>query len=217
MLLACLTVVAALAGVGSAQFVNGRKLELPVPSLCAGRTTDATSPAGSNYFYSWRRPEIDEEDWLGSRNYCRMRCMDTVSLETTAENEWIKNVIAQENVNQVWTSGRICDFKGCDREDLQPRHINGWFWTAIFKKMAPTTDRVQNDWSHTGPLGTPQPDTTNVIQHQTENCLAILNNHYGDGIRWHDVPCNKRRFFICEDSDELLRYVRYTNPELHIR
>lgn len=37
--------------------------------------------------------------------------MDTVSLETPQENEWMKNTIAKEHIAEIWTSGRICDFK----------------------------------------------------------------------------------------------------------
>lgn len=39
-----------------------------------------------------------EEDWLGARNYCRQRCMDSVSLETSNENEWIKRRLVDEKV-----------------------------------------------------------------------------------------------------------------------
>jgi len=53
-------------------------------------------------------------------------------------------------VKYIWTSGRLCDFKGCDRPDLQPLHINGWFWTAELQKLAPTNERSQNDWSESG-------------------------------------------------------------------
>ena len=34
------------------------------------------------------------------------------------------------NVPYFWTSGRLCDFDGCDRPDLFPKNINGWFWSA---------------------------------------------------------------------------------------
>lgn len=60
------------------------------------------------FFFS---ENLDKEDWLGARNFCRMRCMDTVSLETPQENEWMKNTIAKEHIAEIWTSGRICDFK----------------------------------------------------------------------------------------------------------
>lgn len=112
-----------------AQFPNGRKLESPIPELCAHRIIHETSPFGQNYFYQWRgkrrhivesslhnrvfffSENLDKEDWLGARNFCRMRCMDTVSLETPQENEWMKNTIAKEHIAEIWTSGRICDFK----------------------------------------------------------------------------------------------------------
>lgn len=53
-------------------------------------------------------------------------------------------------VKYIWTSGRMCDFQGCDRPDLQPVQTNGWFWTAELQKIAPTTDRSQGDWSPQG-------------------------------------------------------------------
>ena len=34
------------------------------------------------------------------------------------------------NVPYFWTSGRLCDFDGCDRPDFFPKNINGWFWSA---------------------------------------------------------------------------------------
>lgn len=40
-----------------------------------------------------------EEDWLGARNFCRQRCMDAVSVETSPENEWIKQRIVDGKVS----------------------------------------------------------------------------------------------------------------------
>lgn len=53
------------------------------------------------YFFSWRDPSLTgvEEDWLNVRNYCRQRCMDSVSLETSAENEWVKKRIVDAKVS----------------------------------------------------------------------------------------------------------------------
>ncbi|XP_050295023.1 L-selectin-like [Anthonomus grandis grandis] len=160
---------------------------------------------------------LDEEDWLGARNFCRMRCMDTVSLETKVENEWIKYIIRTDNITEIWTSGRKCDFQGCDREDLQPLEINGWFWSAVFQKLAPTIERENNDWSYTGGDGVQQPDNRESANGKEENCIAIVNNRYGDGIHWHDEVCATRKPFVCEDSAELLRYARYIRPELNIK
>lgn len=53
------------------------------------------------YFFSWRDPNLKgvEYDWLSARNFCRRRCMDSVSLETSLENEWIKQRVVGENVS----------------------------------------------------------------------------------------------------------------------
>lgn len=64
----------------------------------------------------------------------------------------------------IWTSGRQCDFQGCDRADLLPTSVNGWFWTATLEKLAPSTQRDQNDWSPTGGIGKPQPDNRELQQ-----------------------------------------------------
>lgn len=120
-------------------------------------------------------------------------------------------------VKYIWTSGRLCDFKGCDRPDLLPTSVNGWFWTAELQKLAPTTDRLQNDWSESGGLGLPQPDNRELQQGgANENCLALLNQFYNDGVHWHDVACHHRKPWVCEENDALLKYVRYTNPNIKI-
>lgn len=83
--------------------------------------------------------------------------------------------------------------------------------------MAPTTDRTQNDWSANGGIGQPQPDNRELQQGgAAENCVAVLNNFYNDGVHWHDVACHHRKPFVCEENDALLKYVRYTNPNLRI-
>lgn len=42
-----------------------------------------------------------EEDWLGARNYCRQRCMDSVSVETSPENEWVKQRLIDGKVSKI--------------------------------------------------------------------------------------------------------------------
>jgi hypothetical protein len=39
-------------------------------------------------------------------------------------------VLLETKVPFIWTSGRLCDFAGCEREEFFPKNINGWFWTA---------------------------------------------------------------------------------------
>lgn len=126
-------------------------------------------------------------------------------------------LIHHSQVKYIWTSGRLCDFKGCDRPDLLPTTVNGWFWTAELQKLAPTTDRQQNDWSENGGIGLPQPDNRELQQGgANENCLALLNQFYNDGVHWHDVACHHRKPWVCEENDALLKYVRYTNPNIKI-
>ena len=120
-------------------------------------------------------------------------------------------------VKYIWTSGRLCDFKGCDRPDLQPLDVNGWFWTGLLTKLFPTTDRKNSDWSENGGIGRPQPDNREAQQGgATENCLAILNNFYNDGVHWHDVACHHVKPFVCEENEKLLAFARYYNPNLKI-
>lgn len=178
---------------------------------------DARGVAHS-YFFSWEHAPTRslEVDWLDARNICRRHCMDAVSLETPQENEFVKQRIARGNVRYIWTSGRKCNFAGCDRPDLQPPNENGWFWSGSGAKIGPTSQRNTGDWSHTGGYNQPQPDNREAAQGNDESCLSILNNFYNDGVKWHDVACHHIKPFVCEDSDELLNFVRSRNPGLRL-
>ena len=63
--------------------------------------------------------------WLDARNLCRERCMDLVSIETFEENMMVMKLVHERRLKDLWTSGRLCNFKGCDAKHLQPRKING--------------------------------------------------------------------------------------------
>lgn len=66
-------------------------------------------------------------------------------------------------------------------------------------------------------IGLAQPDNREEKQNgAAENCLALLNNFYGDGIHWHDVACHHRKPFVCEENEALLKWVRFNNPELRV-
>lgn len=86
------------------------------------------------------------------------------------------NVTFFFKVKYIWTSGRLCDFKGCNRPDLLPNEINGWFWTAELQKLAPTTNRQQNDWSEGGGIGKPQPD--NRVNNNNNNRGQRITHGY---------------------------------------
>lgn len=80
---------------------------------------------------------------------------------------------------------KISKLSNSDRPDLQPVAVNGWFWTSELQKIAPSTDRQQTDWSENGGIGQPQPDNRELQQGGArENCIAVLNNFYNDGVHW---------------------------------
>lgn len=68
------------------------------------------------------------------------------------------------NIRYIWTSGRKCNFNGCDRPDLQPQNVNGWFWSGSGAKIGPTNQRNTGDWSSTGGYNQPQPDNREAAQ-----------------------------------------------------
>ena len=37
--------------------------------------------------------------------------MDSISIETRAENDWVKRVLREEEVPYIWTGGRKCNFR----------------------------------------------------------------------------------------------------------
>ncbi|XP_066144073.1 L-selectin [Euwallacea fornicatus] len=209
-----LALVALTVTLARADLPQGRSLAAPDLRLCQRRVIHETGPDGKGYYFSWRDPELRtaQYDWLDARNHCRRQCMETVSLETSIENEWVKERIVKDNVKYIWTSGRKCDFKGCDRPDLLPTDVNGWFWTATLEKLAPSTQRDQNDWSPNGGLGKPQPDNREPQQGGAqENCLAVLNQFYNDGVNWHDVACHHVKPFVCEENPDLARLATHVS------
>merc|ERR1711874_345056 len=52
------------------------------------------------------------------------------------------------------------------------------------------------NWSNTGGARPPRPQPDN--REGDEVCLAVLNNFYNDGVRFHDVSCHHRKPIICE-------------------
>jgi len=120
----------------------------------------------------------------------------------------------KESINYFWTSGRLCDFKGCEnRTDLVPLIVKGWFWSGSNAGIPPTNVTPHHwdyqPWSHTGHTGDPQPDNAELDVNGTpESCVAISKNLYKDGIQWHDIGCYHQKPVLCEDSDELLAHLK---------
>ena len=184
---------------------------------------------GHSYWFSGDEENFTDHkvDWLDGRNICREYCMDLVSLETPTENELIEEFLVKNDLPYIWTSGRLCNFKGCDREDLQPPTVNGWFWSGSGVKMAPTNSTPPGwsyqPWSYTGhktqfeARNVSQPDNAEFdINGSVEACMGLLNDIYSDGVKWHDIACYHTKPFICEDSDQLLEYVQTVSPDLEL-
>merc|ERR1711997_734453 len=200
------------------------KLCFPDGQLCANRLNNGGIErfGNTNYLFSWAsndaRVRSGTWDWFNARNYCRKRCMDLVSIETQAEYEWLKTRI--QGVKYIWTSGRLCNFDGCDRPDFFPKNINGWFWSANQARLNPTNGTAFQDWSFTGGFNPPRKQPDNREQEQQggeqEACMAVLNNFYGDGIKWHDVACHHEKPIVCEDTEGHLNFARQQFPEIQI-
>jgi len=204
---------------------TGRLLSLPDPVKCANRPKHFEH-GGHHYWFSGDHENFTDAkvDWLDGRNMCREYCMDLVSLETPSENDLIMNFLKDNDLPYIWTSGRLCNFAGCDREDLQPVAVNGWFWSGSGVKMAPTNSTPPGwsyqPWSPTGHKtaieghDVAQRDNAEFdINGSAEACMGILNDIYLDGIKWHDIACYHSKPFICEDSDQLLEYVESLNKD----
>ncbi len=160
--------------------------------------------------------------------------MDLVSIEDAAEWEFLQRTIlgsrggpryhnpeAGEYFNpdpeipffSIWTSGRLCDFDGCEAaEHMKPINERGWFWASTTRPMSRTTCANDNAtcfhaWSDTGLLGLPQPDDRELRVDGidgNESCMAAM---YIDGeLGWHDRACYPELRFVCEDSPALMRY-----------
>lgn len=153
------------------------------------------------------------------------------SLYFSGEFQMVQDIIRQYNLHSLWTSGRLCNFKGCDKPHLQPKNINGWFWSGSGKTTAISPTNVKppgwpkKPWSSTGYFGQflpensqPQPDDAEFLLNGKlhEACLSVNNDWYGDGVSFHDSACFIPMAFICEDSDALLRKARSLSPSVPI-
>ena len=163
---------------------------------------------GKAFHFSWLEAGKNSKwDWEGARNYCREFCMDSISITTEQENEWVTGVIRTNDIPYIWTGGRKCNFDGCDRADLQPAIENGWYWAPTGKRIPSPRKCGYCTWSTTGGARQRQPDNREQRQGgKDEACIGILNNFYKDGIVWHDIECRHKKPVICQESQELLDF-----------
>eukprot|EP00095_Tigriopus_kingsejongensis_P006356 snap_masked-scaffold42_size484952-processed-gene-1.1 protein:Tk06356 transcript:snap_masked-scaffold42_size484952-processed-gene-1.1-mRNA-1 annotation:"c-type lectin - galactose binding" len=104
---------------------------------------------------------------------------------------WTGRSVGGKKANGVWLGGRLCS-----NEPTCPKESH-WYWVGSDKKLP-----NRGDWSHSGEFGEPQPD--NLCKYNggsDKECLALLNNWYRDGFKWHDMNCAEKMAFICEGKD----------------
>jgi len=212
---------------------SGRLLGRPDPIKCSRRPRQLKDSTSGHYYFISETTNFKghEVGWLDARNLCRERCMDLISIETYHEFLLVQDIIRRHNLNSIWTSGRLCNFKGCNAKHLQPRHINGWFWSGSGKTIAATNSTPpgwpQTPWSRSGYIGqfldghpVPQPDNAEYLLNKSpvtqEACVSVNNNWYSDGITWHDTACYHKKPFVCEDSEQLMRKARALSPSVKI-
>ena len=143
---------------------------------------------GQNFLISWRLGCSKFTQSQGER-FCRANNMRAVSLDSREKEDHFLGIVAKDRQRYFWTGGEV---------------RNGQIsW--------PSGKRYNDvDWSHTGGsvLGEeitisltvccsakrPQPDN----REGNEFCLAVLNNFYADGIRFHDVSCHHKKPVTCQ-------------------
>jgi len=140
---------------------------------------------GAGYVVTWKIGCTTFEQHE-AKEYCQSLGMEPVSLDTPAKQNEFNRLIAQDAQRFFWTGG-IVD---------HANQVVGW------SNPASNTIRFSDSlhWSHTGGAGLPQPDNRAAGENppHPETCLAILNNFYADGIKWHDVACHHKKPTVCE-------------------
>jgi len=130
---------------------------------------------GRDYLVSWRLGCTSFTSGEGAA-FCRNQGMRPVSLDTPAKEREFTGLVARENQKYFWTGGNV---------------NHGRNPTISWPSGRTTSTGL---WSNTGGANRPQPDN----REGNESCLAVLNNFYNDGVRFHDVSCHHRKPVICE-------------------
>merc|ERR1712224_195028 len=139
---------------------------------CGGGNQPNHQFQGQGYLVSWRLG-CSSFTQGGGEAFCRNNGMRPISLDSSAKEREFLGLVAREGQKYFWTGGKV-----------RGRSIS---WPS-----GRSYDDV--NWSNTGGANRPQPDN----REGDEVCLAVLNNFYNDGVRFHDVSCHHRKPIICE-------------------
>jgi len=117
-----------------------------------------------------------------AEEYCKQQGGRTVSLDSNARAQHFISLAIRDRKRYFWTGGKIDHSAGTVT------------WPS---KKQEGYIRGERFWSTTGgkkPVAEPQPDNRDG----NEFCIAVLNNFYADGVKWHDVGCHHKKPTICE-------------------
>merc|ERR1712168_6910 len=132
---------------------------------------------GGRYLLTWREGN-NGFSWSQARNYCRDNGMRIISLDSPIKREHFLRLVRSENIDFFWAGGRL------DHDKTFVSWVNG-AGTGITRGFHP--------WSQGGNRG-PQPDGNGA-----EDCLAVQNNFFNDGVKFHDVGCGDAKPTVCEE------------------
>jgi len=139
---------------------------------CSGRHRPNHRFGGQDFLISWRVGCTSFTQSQGV-NFCRANGMKPISIDNSSKEREFLGLVRREGQKYFWTGGNV-----------RGRSIS---W--------PSGRRYNNvNWSNTGRDRRPQPDN----REGNEFCLAVLNNFYNDGVRFHDVACHHNKPIICE-------------------
>ncbi|XP_040568921.1 C-type lectin BfL-1 isoform X2 [Lepeophtheirus salmonis] len=135
-----------------------------------------SGPNSGRYLVTWLLPNCKKFTQGEAIQYCQRNGMKAISLDSNAKAEETFRLLAKDTQRYYWTGGKV------NHRDQSVTWPNG------------QTSRNIPFWSPTGARRVPQPDN----REGNEFCLAVLNNFYSDGIKYHDVSCHHVKPTICE-------------------
>jgi len=151
---------------------QGGRQRAPSGGRCSGGQRPNHRFGGQDFLISWRLGCTAFSESAGEA-FCRSNGMRPISIDSSAKEREFLNLVGRERQEYFWTGGKV-----------RGRNVS---W--------PSGRRYNNiNWSHTGGAGRAQPDN----RERDEVCVAVLNNFYNDGVRFHDVSCHHKKPIICE-------------------
>merc|ERR1712127_639575 len=132
--------------------------------------------SGRRYLVTWRMGRSNF-DWSGGQRFCSSQGMRLVSLDSKEKTDHFLGLLSKEGKPYFWTGGQVS------------RDSRTLTWQS---GVTQPISKGQHPWSFTGRLGA-QPDGG-------ETCLAVLNNTYRDGVKFHDVACHHKKPVVCEEA-----------------